>query len=133
VGFPGGHKSVEDQGFLETAIRETREEVGIDLNEHELVGSLPFVAVRSRRVEVAPFVFALRRTVAVQPNNEVAESFWIPLTNLQEFKVTRQRERVGEAELDVDAYVYHGYVIWGLTFRIINLLLNRNWKRETDL
>ena len=125
VAFPGGHKASKDRDFLATALREAREEVGIDLRGHELVGQLPLVHARTHRVQVAPYVFQLKTSVAVQSNNEVAESFWIPLDTLGRIDVRRTEVSVEEGKLEVDAYVYDGNVIWGLTFRIINILLDR--------
>jgi len=125
MAFPGGHKSHDDRDFLATAIREAREEVGIDLQEHELLGPLPVMYSRTRRVPVAPYVFQLKADVAVKSNDEVAESFWVPLSTLSEINASKTEVRVEEDKLNVDAYVYHGNVIWGLTLRIINLLLNR--------
>ena len=126
MAFPGGHKASDDRDFLETAIREAREEVGIDLREHELLGLLPLVYTRSRQVQVAPYVFQLKSNVLVQPNEEVAESFRIPLSVLETIEASKTEVKVEEGELIVDAYVYSGRVIWGLTFRIINILLDRS-------
>lgn len=123
VAFPGGHKDHADRDLLATAIREAREEVGIDLQEHELLGQLPVMFSHTRRV--ASYVFQLKADVAVQPNDEVAESFWVPLSTLNGINVSRTEVRAEEGKLDVEAYVYNGNVIWGLTFRIINMLLNR--------
>jgi 8-oxo-dGTP pyrophosphatase MutT (NUDIX family) len=125
IGFPGGHKSPEDQSLIQTAIRETEEEVGIRLIQHELLGSLPFVTTRSRRVQVAPFVFALKSAVTVKMNREVAEGFWLPLTELHRLEVKRRQVHAGEGTLEADSYDFEGRVIWGLTFRILNLLLDR--------
>jgi len=125
IGFPGGHKSASDQGFLQTAIRETEEEVGIKLNENQLLGSLPLVTTRSRLVQVAPFVFALESMVPVQVNGEVAENFWVPLAELARFEVKRRKVQAEKLELEVNSYEYQGHIIWGLTFRILNLLLGR--------
>lgn len=131
MAFPGGHKSPKDRDFLETAIRETREEVGIHLHKHELLGHLPPVTARSVRVQVAPFVFQLKSTVTVRTNDEVAESFWVPLAELQKLEVSKREVKTEEGILTADAYVYNGHMIWGLTRRIINILLNR--KFESDL
>ncbi len=125
VAFPGGHKDHADRDLLATAIREAREEVGIDLQEHELLGQLPVMFSRTRQVPVASYVFQLKTDVAVQSNDEVAESFWVPLSTLNGITVSRSEVGVEEGKLDVEAYVYDGNVIWGLTFRIINMLLNR--------
>jgi len=125
IGFPGGHRSPVDSNFLRTALRESQEEVGIELSERDLLGSLPFVITRSRRVQVAPFVFRLKSRVAVKMNREVAESFWVPLNELSQLEVERREVRVEEGKLEVNCYDYGGRVIWGLTFRILNILLGR--------
>ncbi len=125
MAFPGGHKSPKDRDFLETAIREAREEVGIQLHKHELLGHLPPVPARSARVQVVPFVFQLKSTVTVRTNDEVSESFWVPLAELQKLEVSKRKVKAEEGVLTADAYVYNGRVIWGLTYRIINILLNR--------
>jgi len=125
IAFPGGHKASNDRNFLETAIREAHEEVGIDLREHELLGQFPLVYARTRRVQVAPFVFQLKTGVNVKSNEEVAEKFWVPLSILAVSEVNRAEVKVDEGKLNVEAYVYYGNIVWGLTFRIINILLDR--------
>ena len=126
IAFPGGHKASCDRNFLETAIRESREEVGIDLREHELLGYFPVVYARTRRVQVAPFVFQLRKGVIVKSNEEVAEKFLVPLSILGASEIQRTEVKVDDGKLNVEAYIYGGNTVWGLTFRIINILLNRN-------
>lgn len=128
IAFPGGHRESSDQTLLQTAVREALEEVGIDLSEHALLGALPTLYSRTRRVLVAPFVFQLGSDVKVQLNREVAESFWAALNALSNTLATTSHVHVDQGELDVDSYVYGRHVIWGLTFRIINILLNRSMR-----
>ncbi|HMJ14340.1 MAG TPA: CoA pyrophosphatase, partial [Polyangiaceae bacterium] len=65
MAFPGGQREPHDQDLLDTAVRETHEEIGLDLREHAaLLGrleTLPAVA-GGRRIgmNVTPFVFELR-------------------------------------------------------------------------
>jgi 8-oxo-dGTP pyrophosphatase MutT (NUDIX family) len=125
VAFPGGHKSLQDRDFLETAVREVSEEVGIDLAEHEMLGVLPHAYSRTRRILVTPFVFQLKSDVTIRLNQEVAESFWVPLGDLSRIASTKSEVFAQKNRLLVDSYVYDGHVIWGLTFRIINTLLDR--------
>jgi 8-oxo-dGTP pyrophosphatase MutT (NUDIX family) len=126
VAFPGGHKSPNDQTLLHTAIRETAEEVGIQLKEDLMLGALPPVCSLSRRVLVAPFVFQLEREVSVQLNEEVAEAFWAPLRELSKIEPSPSLVMGQQGSLQVDSYICEGHVIWGLTFRIINMLLGRS-------
>lgn len=125
IAFPGGHKSLGDTSFLETAIRESMEEVGVQLRDHEFLGGLSPMYSRARSVLVAPFVFSLKSSVNVRLNEEVEESFWVPLRELSGMDARKSEVRDQEGKLTVDSYVYEGHVIWGLTFRILNILLNR--------
>jgi hypothetical protein len=70
-------------------------------------------------------VFRLKSTVSIQVNEEVADAFWIPLSDLEGLEAESREVRVNEGTLSADSYVVAGHVIWGLTFRIINLLLDR--------
>jgi len=125
IGFPGGHVSPNDQGFLQTAIREAEEEVGLKLRREELLGSLPFVTTRSRRVQVASYAFALESVGTIRINREVAESFWVPLNQMAKLESRKRQVHVEEGTLEVDSYDYQGHIIWGLTFRILNILFGR--------
>jgi 8-oxo-dGTP pyrophosphatase MutT (NUDIX family) len=125
IAFPGGHTSTNDKTLLQTAIREALEEVGIALREHELLGVLPLMYSHTRKMPVASFVFALKNDVSITLNDEVAESFWVPLDELLRISATTSQVQVERGRLDVDSYVYDKHVIWGLTFRIINILLNK--------
>ena len=126
IAFPGGHRAPCDRSFLDTVIREADEEVGISLRAHEVLGVLPLVYARTRRVRVAPFVFQLKSRVKLRPNLEVADAFWVPFNELERSKVVRSKVRVEECELTVDSYAVGENVVWGLTFRIIRVLLGKN-------
>ncbi len=125
IAFPGGHKSSADHTFLDTAIREADEEIGINLHEHALLGVLPFVPTQSRAVIVAPVVFQLVDRAQIRLNEEVAESFWASLKLLEQVPVTRSEVKVDSGRQVVDSSNYCGHIIWGLTFRILNLLLDK--------
>lgn len=125
IAFPGGHRGPNDHDLRETAVREAREEVGIDLHDHAYLGLLPPIHARTRQMLVAPFIFQLKPPVKMRLNEEVAESFWISLSDLAAIEVSKSEVVTQHRKLTVDSYVYQNHVIWGLTFRIINTLLNR--------
>lgn len=85
IAFPGGRRELADASLLATAIRETREEVGIDLARGELLGRLPDLEASQSKhggLVVTPFVFAMRDDLVLAPNNEVAETMWISFARL---------------------------------------------------
>ncbi len=90
-----------------------------------LLGYLPRVRAHTQRIQVVPSVFELRTSVMVRLNEEVSESFWAPLNSLAQIRATKTEVEVEEGKLSAAAYVYYEHVIWGLTFRIINILLDR--------
>jgi 8-oxo-dGTP pyrophosphatase MutT (NUDIX family) len=125
VAFPGGRRDGSDPSLLVTAIRETREEVGVDLSDAELLGELDDVHPRTRTLPaliVRPFVFGLSRKPAVRYSVEVASHRWVRLGDLLVAGVYGDVEiqPVGRA---FPAYRAGGYVVWGLTERIITAFL----------
>ncbi len=128
VAFPGGRRDLGDVSLEATVIRETREELALDLRDGQLLGRLDDLAPRSRALPpiiVRPFVAVVSPDVAFVPNREVAGTFWVPLSHL------RAVEAQVEYAMDVNgvravfpAYAVNGHVVWGLTERIVRQLLS---------
>jgi 8-oxo-dGTP pyrophosphatase MutT (NUDIX family) len=130
IAFPGGRAEPGDATLLATAVRETREELGVDLAaDARILGALARVSPSTPRlppIAIAPFVALLARDVALVPSEEVAGAFWVPLAVLQAADISRDVEiPVGGALRTVRAFVHGRYTIWGLTERIIRDLLSR--------
>ena len=124
ISFPGGHRHGEDPSLLETALRETREEVNLDVDRvTEVLGHLaPRAPGNVPEMLVVPFVARTDRRLAPKPGPEMEEAFWAPLAELppsggQAVVPTR----VGE--LRVPAFLWRGREVWGLTYRILEELL----------
>jgi 8-oxo-dGTP pyrophosphatase MutT (NUDIX family) len=125
VSLPGGRHEQHDPGLLETAIRETQEEVGLDVvREGRVLGALGEYAGRGsgvRSIRIAAFVAALDRPVALTLSGEVERAYWVPLGEL-----VPTTALVSELRGPVPAYrpaVAGGeLVVWGITFGILELL-----------
>lgn len=131
IAFPGGRRDPGDASLLATAIRETREEVGIDLGHEHLVARLPDLPAfnRTKRglLVVAPFVFALPGDVAVTPNREVAETLWVPVQKLArgEGKGTYDWTWEGKTlSLPCIRLDPGQHVLWGMTYRMLETMLD---------
>ncbi|OLC07374.1 MAG: hypothetical protein AUH42_03775 [Gemmatimonadetes bacterium 13_1_40CM_70_11] len=123
VALPGGRREAGDANLLATALRETREETGIDLTSAEQLGRLDDLYPRTPTlppVVVRPFVFAVAARPALVPDVEVERAFWVPLRRLAEPGVRREVTlTVQGVERTFPAYHLGDDVIWGMTERII--------------
>ncbi len=130
MALPGGRQQSSDRDLFTTAARETREEVGVDIErDGERLGHLDDLRAigRGRPLDliITPFVCAVTVPVTLVPNRrEVQSAFWVPLA------VLRHRDTHGVFRHDFagqhmehPAFVYQGHTIWGLTHRILSGLL----------
>lgn len=128
VAFPGGREEQEDASLAGTAVRETREETGIDLErDGRIIGTLDDLYPRSVRlppVSVRPFVFALERVEPLTLSSEVALAFWIPFGSLATSDAWRE-DTVFASGIQLNARVFRhqDHVIWGMTERILGQML----------
>jgi 8-oxo-dGTP pyrophosphatase MutT (NUDIX family) len=120
ISLPGGRRETEDESLTHTAIRETLEETGIDLTRGcRLLGVLRASTSAGRHVKVLPFVFFLEHEVTVKLNrSELEEYVWIQLSDLIE-----NRGRAKLSFREVPSFTVNQYLIWGLTYRILDELL----------
>lgn len=124
VAFPGGHVDAVDRDAGEAAVRETLEEVGVDLvRDARSLGRLDDVrAIGRGRVlplAVTPVVFALERDVSLRPEpTEVAAAFWVSLAQLASgaHDGTMPWQRKGFDPVTVPCWRVGGECIWGLTY-----------------
>lgn len=130
MALPGGHRSAQDPDLIHAAIRETSEEVGLDLTQHgELLGSLTRLQAiargRQRDLQILPLVFALHGPSATSPDpREVDEVIWARLGLLASgaAETTFAYEHEGNTHA-LPAFDVDGRVVWGLTYRIVCDLL----------
>ena len=130
MGLPGGRVDASDADPLAAALRETREEIGLDLaGAGTFLGRLSEVRTHlppgSVPHSVVPFAFSVAGDPALVLNEEVAESVWVPLSFLVD-RGNRNRFTWVRKGLPVPmpCYRWEGRVIWGLTLRILDELLD---------
>jgi 8-oxo-dGTP pyrophosphatase MutT (NUDIX family) len=128
VSFPGGVCDPGDETLLATALREAKEEIGINPEDVEVLGSLgPVVTVRSGFVVHTfvghiPYPYPFRVS-----SNEVAEILLVPYHFLADAGHWYRRSLPAEAQATEIYFVpYEGHIIWGATARILKLFFERN-------
>jgi 8-oxo-dGTP pyrophosphatase MutT (NUDIX family) len=128
MAFPGGKRDPIDTTLLETARRETLEELGIDLNATaELLGVLPRQSLdrgAAGQLDVQPFVFAFAAEPTLTPNHEVEKIVWLPVgeveTGARDTSIVHEHRG---SRLSFPAWELNGHKVWGLTYRMIQSLL----------
>lgn len=127
IAFPGGRSEPDDASLESTAVRETFEELALDLTRGHIFGRLDDLAPRSRALPpiiVRPFVALVEPDVEFLPSDEVASAFWAPVSSLlspdayAEHTVT-----VNGVVARFPAYAVQGHIVWGMTERIVRQLL----------
>jgi 8-oxo-dGTP pyrophosphatase MutT (NUDIX family) len=125
IAFPGGKLSKDDTSAKETAIREAREEVGVDLVRNaKFAGYHTPFRTHTGEMDVIPAVFLTPRELEVTPNHEVAGFKWVLLEEfLHPRSASTYHLEFRGSFRNLPAFAVGDYVIWGLTHRIISSLL----------
>ena len=125
VAFPGGKRQPEDRTPKDTAVRETIEEVGVDLEKAaEFLGYADTMTTHTGTMDVVPTVFVLKSGVQVKPNEEVASYRWVNLVDfLGPNGKSTYKFNYGGRNIEMPSYQVEDYVVWGLTHRILESLL----------
>jgi len=128
VALPGGRVDPGDAGPLAAAIRESREELGLDLSDAELLGPLHDIhtAPGLPKMVVRPFVFHVRSFGALQPNYEVASTHVLGVHALLrgEGRSSMPFDFRGHP-ITLPCVDFDGVRLWGMTLRMIDDLLHR--------
>jgi 8-oxo-dGTP pyrophosphatase MutT (NUDIX family) len=129
VSFPGGRYDDGDVDLMATAVRETREELSLDLERAARpIGRLDDVAaVAAGKVlpmAISPFVFVQTERAELTLNEEAESAFWLPLARVASGELSGTVDyTLGPVPLKLACWRFEDYVIWGLTHKMLSRLL----------
>jgi 8-oxo-dGTP pyrophosphatase MutT (NUDIX family) len=126
IAFPGGSVEAIDDSVVETALRETQEEIGLNPQRVEVLGLLPPVFTAVSNFVVTPVVAFLPKGPGelLLQASEVAELIIIPLQALMDPAIVHTEEWTrGGITRTIHFYDYGSYRIWGATGRMLSELL----------
>jgi 8-oxo-dGTP pyrophosphatase MutT (NUDIX family) len=130
VSFPGGLQEINDENLIQTAIRETEEEIGISIKRKEIFGNLPEQKSISG-FQIHPFVCYCEKLQNIKLNKtEVKHTFTIPVDWIMDHKkwsFKTYKSPDGKERQVVFFQKYQNEIVWGITGQILvsfaNLLL----------
>ena len=124
MAFPGGGYEPIDDDLRETALREAREEAGIEPEETEVVGRLDDIRTTSR-YSVRPFVARIPDREYVPDMTEVTEVAVLAVDDLTDRANydSERRDHPYYGDIRLHYFRVDGYVVWGATARMLAQLL----------
>jgi len=126
MSFPGGAYQEEDGTLINTALRESAEEIGLKPGDVEILGELDDEVARTTNYIISPFVAIIPWPYRFQVDaEEVEEIIEVPIATLLDKSCLRQEVEIDNG-VPTAAFFYHclGVVIWGATARILTQLLD---------
>jgi 8-oxo-dGTP pyrophosphatase MutT (NUDIX family) len=137
VSFPGGKWDEQDKNLFETALRESNEEINLNIEDVVLAGSLNYL-VSKHKIEVNPYVGLITRKQNLLDNDEIEKIFTVPL----EFLTDKKNAKLHKIErknrnVIVPSWVYNDQIIWGLTAMItadfVNICFDAGIEEDLDI
>ena len=122
ISFPGGKREVHDSDEKHTAIRETYEEVGIEMKNIKVIKEFTQAYIPPSNFLVSPFMGYLENTPTFEPNNEVDTIIEVKLSDLlNDDNITVKNLSTSYMDnIDVPCFKLNNYVVWGATAMILN-------------
>lgn len=123
ISFPGGKFSSNDKTILDTAIRETYEEIGIVVDKKKVIGCLQPTYTYTSKILIYPFV-ALEKKISdnLKPNVEVEQIISLPIEKLM--RSFSEDEFHSSKKYRMFKFLVEDHIIWGATARILKDLLD---------
>jgi len=118
ISFPGGKMCEKDKDLLETAIRETEEELDLHISRKQVIGQLDPVITLNSKYMITPFVTILDKINPVKPNSEVNSVLHIPFIP---FLKTMADDTHPEHRSIKEMYTFtfEKYHVWGASARML--------------
>ncbi|MDQ4074350.1 MAG: CoA pyrophosphatase [Thermoproteota archaeon] len=124
ISFPGGRFSHADTSLLDTALRETFEEIGLVVNKESVVGSLEPTYTYTSGILIYPYLAIMDAIEKdLRPNCEVDRIISISVDKLMN-SITEDQEH-SLKNYRMFKIIIDDYVIWGATARILKNLFDK--------
>ncbi|PKP23228.1 MAG: CoA pyrophosphatase [Bacteroidetes bacterium HGW-Bacteroidetes-21] len=125
IAFPGGKMEKEDPSLKAAAIRECREEIGVEIKSGEIAGGLSPLFIPVSNFMVHPFVGVLESRPHFSKNDiEVDEIIEIPFARLLDPETKSDFELNYANQLfNIPCYRFNSHIIWGATAMILSEII----------
>ncbi|MEI6347272.1 MAG: CoA pyrophosphatase [Bacteroidota bacterium] len=122
ISFPGGKVEPFDINLEQTAIRETKEEINVDINSNDIVGELTPLVIPISQFLVYPYICFLKKAPDYSiDNHEVAEIIEFDIeTFIKKTVIQNLNVNIKDQIMEVPAFKIDNHIVWGATAMILN-------------
>ena len=123
VGFPGGKLEPDDDSLAHAAVRETFEEIGVPVQDIEILSALTEVYIPPSNFYVQPYLgFSNKTPRFIKDENEVEAIIEISLGHFidDNMVISKRVSTSYKVEVEVPAFSINGHVVWGATAMILS-------------
>lgn len=124
ISFPGGTWKDEDVDLLDTALRETREELDVEITNSDVIGQLRPVTTLNSGFKITPFVAILDSIPKMNPNSEIESILTIPLVSLLD-TIRNDTNPNHQSIQEMYVFTFKDYIIWGASARMIKQIRSK--------
>ncbi len=130
ISFPGGTWTPRDADLLTTALRETKEEMNLDISRQQIIGQIRSVTTLNSGFTIIPFICILEEIPKLIPNSEIETILHIPFVPLLN-TIEDDLDPLHKSIQEMYAFRYQHHLIWGASARMLKQMFNL--LSETDL
>lgn len=123
ISFPGGTWEHDDEDLLSTALRETKEEMNLDVNRQQIIGQLRPVTTLNSGFTIMPFICILDKVPPLVPNSEIESVLHIPLIPLLK-TMEDDLDQSHKSIQEMYTFKYTHHLIWGASARMLKQIFD---------
>ena len=124
ISFPGGTWEKRDMDLLQTAIRETKEELGIEISRLAVIGQLDPVTTLNSGFKITPFIVFLDELPKIMYNSEIESILRIPLFSLLK-TIEDDNDPSHQSIMEMHSFKFENHLIWGASARMLKQILRK--------
>lgn len=124
ISFPGGKPEDSDNDLLDTALRETQEEIGLRILRQQVIGQLEPVTTLNSGFKIIPFVAVIDDISSLEANAEVEKIFKIPFESFLK-TMADDPDPDHQSILEMFIFSFDDKIVWGASARVLNQIVKR--------
>jgi len=123
ISFPGGKWDKRDNDLLETAIRETREEINLEISRDQITGQLRPVTTLNSGFTITPFVAIIDSMSSLKENSEVEKILHIPLKPFLK-TLAEDPDPSHNFIQEMYTFTFQEHLVWGASARMLKQIVD---------